>query len=243
MSRVKRFIRSSALSAALFSTAAGAGNGSLTAKNIFLDPQNHPNTVGIRYDVLLERPDRTRAEVAYTHEFKSGDRFWLRMDVMSPVYVYVLNRTFISQDKGIELVRDSDNAHTPPAGELPRLVFGPEKTAAGKSRIIPGSKAMAFDLQPGAETLYVVFSAQPLGLEAIFDKNGHISPSNGAVGAVLHDLNQKLAAWAANANFSAPPKEGAKGIVLDHGTDNNAYCVEQRPNQPVMVEVSLRHSI
>jgi hypothetical protein len=218
-------------------TPSGAEDHRSTVKGIYLDRDHHPTENGMRFDILLEHAAGGRAEAPVTQEFHSGDRIWLRMDVRNQVYVYVMNRTLSGGEKGIIIVRDDDRQRLPPAAELPRLVFGPEKALAGKSRRIPERKAMIFDQHPGIEKLYVVLSPQPLGIENMFDASGRLL-STGANRETVNDLNEKLATWSANADTALPEKDPAKGIVLD----NYSYCVGRTPNAPLMVEITLRHT-
>lgn len=226
------------LTAALIAgTALAAADKFSEVKEIFLDREHHPTAIGMRYDIELERPDGSRMEVPVTYDFHSGDRIRLRVDVRSPAYVYVLNRTLNGPDRGISLVRDEDAQKPPAMSETPRLVFGPERLIPGATRIAPKSAAMRFDENTGIEKLYVVVSAKPLPLENMFDREGHLLFDRARRDSI-GNLNRDLAAWSGNAKSAVPDKDGAKGL----SQDNNGYCVERRPNEPLMQEISLRHS-
>ncbi len=194
---------------------------------------DHPTILGMRFDIVWEGADGFRNEVPVSHNFHSGERFWLQMDVRTRSWVYVVNRTISGDEKGIILIREADRTKRPAASERPRLVLGAQALVPGAKRLFPDTgKALAFDDQTGTETLYVILSDHPLGLEHLFDHSGLAHEAH------LGELDDKLLSWSRNATV-AVPVEGAKGFAL---TDTNAYCVQKRPNEPVMIEITLRHS-
>ena len=238
--RTSVFVMKTALAGALLASIAGAeGQKDLPAvKGIYLDREHHPTMNGMRFDIVLQQPDGSKAEVPVTFDFHTGDRFWLRMDMRNSAYVYVLNRTLPGGDKGIEAVRIDDQQRAPEPAQMPHLVFGPEKLNHGAARLAPKGKnmAMRFDRETGVEKLYVIVSPKPLQLEAFFGADGKM-----AVDATHHDamqqLDQRLSEWNGNAQYAYPDKEGAKGIYQD----NYGYCVERQPDRPFMFEITLNH--
>jgi hypothetical protein len=227
------------LSTTLFVVSPGlAADESLRAvKGLYLDREHHPALNGMRFDIELERPEGGSVEVPVTYEFHSGQRIWLRMDMRNTAYVYVLNRTLNNGDKGIAAIRDEDIQRPPVAADAPRLVFGPEKISRGAARRAPKSSALRFDLNPGIEKLYVILSPKPLHLESLFGPEGRMLVDDGHRDS-LRNLDNDLSTWAGNSEYAAPDKEGAKGIAQD----NYGYCVERRPNEALMFEITLAHS-
>jgi hypothetical protein len=227
-----------ALIGALLTAAGMAEENRLPAvKGLYLDRAHNAGANGMRFDIELERPDGRRVEVPVTYEFHSGDRIWLRMDVRNHAYVYVLNRTLNGDDKGIATLRDEDQRRPPSPAELPRLVFGPEKLNRGTARLAPKTGALRFDNNPGIEKLYVILSPKPLQLDVTFDPEGRVLSDDSHRDAV-ENLDRRMAEWASNADVAVPDKNGAKG--LDH--DNYGYCVERRPNEVLMLELTVNHS-
>jgi hypothetical protein len=217
-------------------TAVAADEHMTTVKGIYLDREHQPNVNGMRFDILLEQPDGAKVEVPVTYEFRTGDRFWLRMDVRRPVYVYVLNRT-LTGDKGIAVVREEDMQRRPPEAEAPHLVFGPERLSRGVNKMAPKTAAMRFDQTPGIEKLYVIVSPKRLKVEQFFGPDGRMIIDD-AHRDSLPNLDQNLNEWSGNADMAVPDKDGAKGVYQD----NNGYCVSRKPDQALMFEITLRHN-
>ena len=176
----------------------------------------------VTYDVELIRGTQ-RAIVQVTYEFKTGDRFALRVKVAAPSYVYVLNRTFVGSpdelknNRQIKLVPDkgapADGAGEAPKGSAYSLVY-PAKGAnrllrPGVVNIIPApGHLMEMDENPGVEKLLVIVSSKPMDLTRYFDgasgqvRTAPVAPAAGrkdSPGDVLGKLNAELASMAGNA--------------------------------------------
>ena len=176
----------------------------------------------VTYDVELIRGTQ-RAIVPVTYEFKTGDRFALRVKVAAPSYVYVLNRTFVGSpdelknNRQIKLVPDkaapADGGGDAPKGSAYSLVY-PAKGAnrllrPGVVNIIPApGQLMEMDENPGVEKLLVIVSPKPMDISRYFDPaSGHVrtapaAPAAGrkdSPGDVLGKLNSELASMAGNA--------------------------------------------
>jgi len=226
-----------ALVARLMAVGPGQGAQSESVKRLYFDRGGRPGLAGIRFDVLLERADGGRAEVPVTSEFHSGDRFWLKLDTRGTTFVYVLNRTLRGGDKGLGVLRDDDLRVAPPTADLPRLVYGPQRMSPGKSQLAPKAGALRFDSEAGIEKLYVILSPTPIDLEKQFRPDGQMFiEGEGAKG--LRALDQRLLDWSANAEIAPPENTSGKGV--EH--DPNGYCVGRRPNEPLVVEITLWHT-
>jgi len=237
VSRTSLTVFRGAIAAIMLTGPAPGADGRLASvKNIYLDRAANPTANGMRFEIELERPDGTRLEVPVNYDFRSGDRIRLRMDVRNSVYVYVLNRTLTGEDKGIEIVREQDAQRRPTVAEAPRLVFGPEKLSRGSARVAPKRDVMRFDANPGIEKLYVILAPKPLKLESAFDREGRFIFDDPK--SPITDLDRRLYEWSNNADVAMPDKDGAKG----GSADNYGYCVERRPSQAMMFEITLRHS-
>lgn len=208
-----------------------------TLKGIYVDREQHPTTLGARFHIQLQRADGKKVNVPASYEFHTGDHFWLQVEVRTVVYVYVINRTITGADKALEVVRDEDGNRVPPPSEMPHLVFGPEKVEPGKFRSVPKTAAMAFDATPGIEKLYVILSPQRIPeLEQDFGPQGNVNTRDTDASA-LHNLDKSMAAWSNNAKQAVPM--AAKGVVLD---DPDGYSVQQNPGEPILAEITLRHT-
>jgi hypothetical protein len=216
-------------------------------KGIYIDRGAQPARVGSKFHILREGPDHKRSKVAVTTEFHSGDRIWLDLEVRTATYVYVINRTLAgSSDKGIEIVRDEDRqVERVSQTDQPSLVFA-QRIEPGKSRVVPSEPAaMKFDNTAGIEKLYVILSETEIPeLTAGFDQAGQMRQNkankngkNDTNASALQSLDTKLAKWKKNADV-AIPQQGTKAIVLD----NNGYAVERNHGEPMMIELTLRHS-
>jgi len=143
----------------------------------------------ITYDVELVRGTQ-RAIVPVNYDFKSGDRFALRVKVAAPSYVYVLNRTFngapaeLRTNRQIRLVQDTaaqpaSGPSSPPApspapeGTPYTLVYpasGNRLLRPGVVNTIPGpSQLLEMDEVPGIEKLLIIVSPRPIDLGKYFD--------------------------------------------------------------------------
>jgi hypothetical protein len=217
-------------------------------RGLYMDRAKNPDAAGARYHILLEGKDGNKTEVPPTHNFKTGDRFWLQLEVRKPVYVYVLNRTVTAAGKGLVMDRPGNpgsggakppsgpakpaNAATKPPVQLPplHLVFGPEKVDAGAFKMLPGRLALKFNQQPGLEKLYIVLSDNRIPeLDRGFGSKGEVSGNP-------ETLDKELVTWADNAEL-AVPEANSKGLAID----SNAYAMQRKRGQPVMLELSLEH--
>lgn len=207
--------------------AAGEDRQPLNAKAIYLNRERYPAEIGGRYHILLESPEGGQMEVPTSREFHSGERFWLRMEVRNPAFVYVLNRTRSSY-RGARI----SPAY---ADETPRLVFGPQGIERAGLHVIPNGAAMRFDENTGIEALYVVLSkTQLFEIENAFDHTGLFT--NGSDSGALISFEQQLASWLMNAASNSPATR-PKGVVADI----NSYVVARSSGQPIGFEVQLRH--
>ena len=179
----------------------------------------------VTYDVELIRGTQ-RAIVPVTYEFKTGDRFALRVKVAAPSYVYVLNRTFVGSpdelknNRQIKLVPDkaapADGGGDAPKGSAYSLVY-PAKGAnrllrPGVVNIIPApGQLMEMDENPGVEKLLVIVSSKPMDLTRYFDgasgqvRTTPVAPAAGrkdSPGDVLGKLNSELASMAGNSEVA-----------------------------------------
>jgi hypothetical protein len=180
----------------------------------------------VTYDVELIRGTQ-RAIVPVSYEFKTGDRFALRVKVAAPSYVYVLNRTFVGSpedlksNRQIKLVPDKAAPAGGAEGAAPQgspysLVY-PAKGASrilrpGVINIIPApGQLMEMDENPGVEKLLVIVSPKPIDLSRYFDgASGQVrsTPAAAAAGKqdspgdVLGKLNAELTTMAGNAEVA-----------------------------------------
>lgn len=180
----------------------------------------------VTYDVELIRGTQ-RAIVPVSYEFKTGDRFALRVKVAAPSYVYVLNRTFVGSpdelksNRQIKLVPDQaapagQAGAAAPQGSPYSLVY-PAKGATrilrpGVVNIIPApGQLMEMDENPGVEKLLMIVSPKPIDLSRYFDgASGQVrsTPSAAAGGKqdspadVLSKLNAELTTMAGNAEVA-----------------------------------------
>jgi len=231
-----RFLQAAALAALLLPTALAE------------DPQRgvrlRQRPGNVTYDVELIRGTQ-RAIVPVTYEFKTGDRFALRVKVAAPSYVYVLNRTFVGSpdelknNRQIKLVPDkaapnNNGKDDAPKGSPYSLVYpakGNRLLQPGIVNIIPSpGQLMEMDENPGVEKLLVIVSSKPMDIRRYFE--GGTGPARTAPvssvpgkkdspGDVLGKLNDELAAMAGNAEIEE--------------SSNRAITFEpvQGPNRPI----------
>jgi hypothetical protein len=191
-------------------------------KGIWNDVARYPATIGLKFHVLIERPDGSREQAPANEEFHSGDRLWLQMEARTPSVVYVLNNT-----------QTGDG----PLSTIEHLVFGPEHVMSNRLVTVPRlPKAMRLDNVVGIEKLLIVVAQMPRReLEAAFDENGLLR--TGRAGDGTNSLSNLLRSWEANADC-AFPAAGAKGAFLDP----DGYSVGHKDNIPIVVRIELAHS-
>jgi len=185
----------------------------------------------VSYDFELTR-GVTHAIVQPNFQFQSGDRFTLRVRVMTDSYVYVLNRTLVGSpdelrsNRQIRLVPDpaADPGPTPgtqaapgrvpPAYSLVYPQSGDRLLKPGVVNLIPGSQmALEMDENPGVEQLVLVVSPRPLNIATMFNRTtGELKapPKTGSSGQldsisdVYTKLTRDLAEMARNAEVEEP---------------------------------------
>ena len=112
-------------------------------------PPNGQPPLGLRINVLRYNSDGTTTEVLPDTVFHSGDRFRLSVEPNAPGYLYMVNQG--------------------PSGTWramfpsPEIEDGNNRAEAMHSYVIPsGRQVFSFDATPGKESLFVVFSRQPV---------------------------------------------------------------------------------
>jgi hypothetical protein len=197
--------------------AAGQQDPRLTDRGVRLRQQ----AAYVTYDIELVRGTQ-RAIVPANYRFQNGDRFALRVQVATPSYVYILNRTFVGSpdelrsNRQIRLVpnQNPEAAQGPnsPTSSSPAysLVYPPSGDRLLKAKevtLLPDSSmALEMDEHPGVEHLVLVVSPTPLKITSMFNPTtGELRvPESGAAGQsdraseVQATLNQQLAEMARN---------------------------------------------
>jgi hypothetical protein len=184
------------------------------------------------FTIQLQRGDQI-AEVPADFEFRSGDKFNIRLNVTGGrKYVYVLNRTLQGEMRALETTRDLrlelQERAAPVAGGLQPVSHGrvttsdyvkvyPEKghqtVPAGWVTIPPSGGMFRMDEKPGMEKLYVVFSGTPLtrfaGLigAGASPEEGAPAPSPTQVARVQRqqEIDVELTSMARNSEVATPP--------------------------------------
>jgi hypothetical protein len=134
------------------------------------------------HSILLKRGSQI-AEVPDTFEFKTGDQFSLKVNLMAGGgYVYVLNRTVTTAPDKVQVVArgmallEGNSQQSSPQQEQTVLASGNASAtdfkliypADGHKKIgsglvtIPSGGLFQMDAQPGIEALYVIISPRPL---------------------------------------------------------------------------------
>jgi hypothetical protein len=128
------------------------------------------NRLGMRYSLLRRGSDGQYSEAAPGSIFHSGDHIRLSLLSNQPGYLYVIEQGSSGDWKAI----------FPPVTNPPEAT----KVEPGKLQIVPsGTRAFAFDQQPGLEKLFVILSRVPLSdlmqeIQHLKDENH--TPSQGA---------------------------------------------------------------
>jgi hypothetical protein len=128
------------------------------------------NRLGLRYSLLKRGSDGQYSEVAPGSIFHSGDHIRLSLLSNQPGYLYVIEQGSSGDWKAIF------PSATNPAEAM--------KVEPGNLLIVPsGTRAFAFDQQPGMEKLFVILSRVPLSdlmqeIQHLKDENH--APSQGA---------------------------------------------------------------
>jgi hypothetical protein len=176
--------------------------------------------LGVNAEIEVERNGR-RERVPESHEFRSGDRFWLHVTVNQDAYVYVLNRTLTGNgaaSRGIKVLADADKKATAPPPNTYVLVHPvpgsqPAALRRGVATVLPGAgEHFSMDEVPGAEKLLIIASATRLDIPSYFDPSGLLTKGkNDSVGDVLNRLNGELLQAADNAATEQP---GSRSIQI-----------------------------
>lgn len=111
--------------------------------------RNSENRLGLRCSLLLRGPDKEYSEATPGAVFHSGDHIRLSLLANQSGYLYVIQK-------------GSSGTWAP--------IYPPPSTGANAARIEPGqiemvpggTRAFAFDQNPGAEKLYVILSRTPI---------------------------------------------------------------------------------
>ena len=203
----------------------------LRLKGVWADATSSPVVTAARYHILLEQSGGERVRVPANREFRSGERFWLDLEVRNPAFVYVINRTLTGPRSSV-----GTNSSPSPVEYNRHLVFGPERIEPGRLVTVPKlPRAMRLDEVTGVEKLYVILSRTRIQeLEQNFDSKGAPLATSDAASRSLDCL---FAAWAANTD-SALPEPNAKGAVLDI----DGYSLSRRNDRPLVVELTLAHT-
>ncbi|MBL8217056.1 MAG: hypothetical protein JNK87_40425 [Bryobacterales bacterium] len=186
---------------------------------------------GAAFTIQLQRGNQI-AEVPSDFEFRSGDKFRIRLNVTGGRrYVYVLNRTLQGDARALETTRDLrlelQERSAPVPGGLQPASHGRVTTsdyvlvypAKGHQIIpagwvtIPTSGMFGMDQQPGMEKLYVVFSGRPLTqFAALLDGAGgpsqappRQSPPQVAKVQRQQEIDVQLTSMLRNSEVAAPP--------------------------------------
>jgi hypothetical protein len=134
-------------------SASSTPDGQASVTNASLGAERIP--LAIRYSVIKVMPDGEEFEVSPALVFRSGDRVRLRLEANQQGYLYIV-------------ARGSSGIWKPlfPAPEL-----GDNLIEARRSYALPSpGHTWTMDAQPGEETLFVVFSRQPVAdLDTMID--------------------------------------------------------------------------
>lgn len=193
------------------------------------------NRLGLRCSVMLRDANNEYGEVTPGSVFHSGDHIRLSFLANEPGYFYVIQRGSTGAWSPI----------FPPPNAAPDA----NKMAAGQPQVVPaGTKAFAFDQNPGDEKLYVILSRTPIAdIDRVIQnlRTGgpvqHEQPSGGS-GPMLEAENkipdafvQRLASRDLSLvdeqkvnESSKPDVQGEKAIYVvskDAGPESNSQVV------------------
>jgi hypothetical protein len=107
------------------------------------------NRLGLRCSVMLRNAQNEYVEVAPGSVFHSGDHIRLSFLANEPGYFYV--------------IQQGSTGAWSPIFPPPKAAPDANKVVAGQSQLVPGgTRAFAFDQNPGDEKLYVILSRTPI---------------------------------------------------------------------------------
>jgi len=202
-----------------------AAGGGATAKDIFYNPAPTPQAAmptgrGVKYTILAGgiRP------VTPSHEFKSGDRFQLKLETNANLYCRVF--TEMPGPRIVQLY---------PGGVQPILI------RKGQPTLIPAGRYFRFDTVPGLDRLILVFSPRPF---QGFQTQPVVVTGLGASEQTLY--NQL---FGTNALDQARVATGSRSRDIHYvedaaaGGQTGVYVVDTNPTAilPVVVDIVLIH--
>jgi len=108
------------------------------------------NRIGLRCSVMLRNANNEYTEVTPGSVFHSGDHIRLSFLANEPGYFYV--------------IQQGSTGSWSPIFPPPNAAPDANKVMAGQPQVVPGgTRAFAFDQNPGDEKLYIILSRTPIG--------------------------------------------------------------------------------
>lgn len=197
--------------------------------------------LGLRCSMLLRGLDGRYIEVAPDSVFHSGDHIRLSLLANEPGYIYVIQQGSTGSWSPI----------FPPPGSAPDA----NKIAAGQLQMVPdGTRAFAFDQNPGTEKLYVILSRTPIhdidqaiqGLKGNQPAAPQTAPADGDVLIAENKIPDFFVQQLASRDLTLVDEQKVDNSSVDAGAGERAIYVVSKAGgadagSEVMLSLTLHH--